>query len=370
MVTSSGLIDVVVPLWLEGLAREQMASGLLLQESTSRMIAGFSVGLEVWNRVLHAGTLYDRMICDKLKKGSYGENLAMELLIDDARYAADLLRPVFEQSRGRDGWVILPVSPMLLNDATETVEAATMLHAETGRENIMISIPGLPHRLPVIQRLSATGIPVHICMIFSQVQFCSAVQTCLEAIETRIAAGLQPISACCLTIPVDRLFAGLCFLFSEEVAVELTNAVIAEISETADNLGSSRKWGRAVAAGAQLPRLIWSFAENPDRCRSSFSLVRELGGTCSVVPRAGDAVSTLSLLDPVKNEQSSAGRGPRQGSLYPAHVDIDFIAFAGRLQKNQAELWLRSWIGLLDTIARKSAALTIGQSAKATGEDL
>ena len=370
MVTNSGLIDLVVPLWLEGLAREQMASELMRQESTSRMVAGFFVGLEVWNRALHAGTLYDRMICDQLKKGSYGENLAINLMIDDARYAADLLRPVFEQSRGRDGWVILPVSPMLLSDAIETAEAATLLHAETGRANIMVSIPGLPYRLPVVQRLIETGIPVHICMIFSQVQFCIAVQTCLEAIETRIAAGLQPISACCLTIPVDRLFAGLCYFFSEEVAAEFTNAVIVEISEIADNLGSSRKWAQAVAAGAQLPRLIWSFAENPDRCRSSFSLVRELGGTCSVAPRAGDWVSTLSLLDPVKNEQSSAGRGPRQGSFYPAHVDIDFIAFAGRLQKNQAELCLRSWIGLLDTIARKSAALTIGQSAKATGEDL
>jgi hypothetical protein len=346
-----------------------MANELILPESTSQMIAGFSVGLEVWNRVLHAGTLYDRMICDQLKKGSYGENLAMELMIDDARYAADLLRPVFERSRGRDGWVILPVSPMLLSDATETAEAVTLLHAETGRANIMISIPGLPLRLPVVQRLIETGIPVHICMIFSQVQFCSAVQTCLEAIETRIAAGLQPISACCLTIPVDRLFAGLSFLFSEEVAVEFTNAVIAEISETADNLGSSRRWGRAVAAGAQLPRLIWSFAENPNRCRSSFSLVRELGGTCSVAPRAGDAGST-PLLDPGQKDQSSAGRGPRKGTFYPALIDIDFVAFAGRLQKDQADLWLRSWIGLLDTIARKSAALTIGQSAKATGEDL
>jgi transaldolase len=365
----SDLIDVGQYLWLEGLAREQTVNHYLTGNGKSWSVAGFSVDIEACQRALQTGTVYDRMIFEKLQEGSYGERLAMDLLIDDARHAADLLKPLFGQTRGRDGWVVLPVSPLMIPDAAETAEAAAQLIAKAHRDNIMISIPGLPHRLPVIEQLMGAGIPVHIGLVFSPTQVRAAVQACLAAIEAEIAAGRQSIAPCFITIPIDRLLAGLGNLLPEEAAVKFGNGVIAEISETVSNLLNSRRWERAIAAGAHAPRLIWSFAQSAERSLSSFQFVNEREEICAVSALTVDTVLPVLLHDPDTRNQTVNGNCRRQAPLLPVHADIDFATLAERLQKDEADSLLRFWIGLLDTVARKSAALMSDQCARVNGDE-
>ena len=365
----SELIDVGQYLWLEGLARERIVNDYLTGNGKSWSVAGFSVDIEACQRVIQTGTVYDLMIYEKLQERSYGERLAMDLLIDDARHAADLLKQLFRQTSGRDGWVVLPASSLMITDGAETAEAAARLIAKAHRENIMISIPGLPHRLPVIKQLMGAGIPVHIGLVFSPLQLRAAVQACLAVIEAKIAAGRQSIVPCFITIPVDRLLAGLGNLLPEEAAVEFGNGVIADIGETVSNLLSSRRWERAMVAGARAPRLIWSFAQSVKRSLSSFQVVNEREELCSFSALTVDTVSPLLLQDYVTRKQTANSNRRAQALLHPVHGDIDFATLAERLQKDGADSLLRSWIGLLDAIARKSAALMSEQCAHRKGDE-
>jgi transaldolase len=363
----SELIDAGQYLWLEGLARERIVNDYLTGNGKSRSVAGFSVDIEACQRVIQTGTVYDLMIYEKLQEGSYGERLAMDLLIDDARHAADLLKPLFGQTSCRDGWVVLPASQLMISDVAETAEAAVRLIAKAHRENIMISIPGLPHRLPVIEQLMGAGIPVHIGLVFSPAQVRASVQACLAAIEVGIAAGRQSIVPCFITIPVDRLLAGLCNLLPEEAAVEFGNGVIADIGETVSNLLSSRRWERAMAAGAHTPRLIWSFTQSVKRSLPSFQFVNECEEICSLSSLTVDKVSPVLPHDPDTRKQTVYGNRRLQAPLLHGYADIDFATLAERLQKDEADSLLRFWIGFLDTIARKSAALTSGQCPRVKG---
>lgn len=357
MATISDLIDIGQQVWLEGLGREEITKRLLLGDGKRKSVTGLVISIDACAEELQAGTLYDRMIRSKLQEGSYGERLALDVLIDEARYAADLLQPVFQKTNGRDGWVVLPVSSLLMGNSMMLVESLAMFHAEVHRANTMISIPGLPHLLPVIKELIRSGIPVHIGLIFSPFQLRLATQTFLEAIEARIAIGHEPLTLCFVSVPVDCLLAGLQKLLPEEAAVKFGIGVIVEIAETVSNQFRSKRWERAISAGSPSFRLLWLFGQDRRESLSNFLITQMSEGFCTFSMLKGETISPLSFHDFVERSQMIGGNEQRLASSHPAYEDIDFAAFAERLQKGEADSLVQSWIVLLDNIARKSAKL-------------
>lgn len=357
MATISDLMDIGQQFWLEGLGREETTKRLLRGDGKRKSVTGLVISIEACAEALQTGTIYDQMIRGKLQEGAYGERLALDILIDEARYAADLLQPVFQRTNGRDGWVVLPVPPLLMSNSMGLAESIALFHAEVNRANTMASIPGLPHLLPVIQKLIESGIPVHIGLIFSPFQIGLASQTCLEAIETRIAAGHEPLTCCFVSVPVDRLHAGLQKLLPEEAAVAFGVGVIFEIAEAASNQLRSKRWERAMSAGSASLRLLWSFGLNGGSALLSYLFAKRIEGICTFSTLKGETISPLSLHDFVEKSRMTGCGEQRHGSLHPAYDGIDFSAFAERLQKDGADSLVRSWIVLLDNIARKSAKL-------------
>jgi transaldolase len=358
LTTLSGRIDAGQRLWLEGVAGEQATHRLLVDNRQRQSINGLSVTIDAFDKVVRAGTVYDRLIQEKLKEGFYGGPLAMELLIADARHAADLLLPIFEQSRGLNGWVAVPTSPLLTVDTVNTAEAVSLPDAKDRRLNLMVGIAGLPSRLPVIETLITSGISINIGLIFSLLQFRAVAQTILQAFEACVVAGRKPVSSCFLTISVDRLHAGFSHLFLKDLAAEYVNAVLMEIGQAARNLFETRRWKRVIEIGARPPRLICSFADSIELCRSSLSLVGGIGAVCSVAARSQDVELPFCGFNPAVRDQTRTGDEQRQSIFADVDAGIEITAFSDRLQKDEADALLRSWIRLLDTIARKSAALT------------
>lgn len=364
MTTISGLIDTGQRLWLEGLAREQATHELLADDRQRQSIAGLSVTIDACGKVVQAGTAFDQLIQEKLKEGLYGGRLAMELLVADARHAADLLLPSFEQSEGLNGWVAVPSSPLFTTDTTGMVETVLPIDAGHRKANLMVSIAGLPSRLRVIESLIASGISINIELLFSSLHFRAVAETILQAFESCVVAGRKPLSSCFLTIPVDRLLAGFSHLFPEKSAVACVNAVLLEIGEVARNLFETRRWQRIMEMGAQPPRLVCSFADSFELCRSSLSLVKEIGAECSVAARSRDTELSFAVFNPAIRDQARICNERQQNVLDRVGAGIDIAVFTDRLQKDAADALLRSWICLLDTIARKSAALITARNVQ------
>src|SRR6185503_9530823 len=128
----------------------------------------------------------------KVKEGKSGEALFFELALEDLTRAADLFRPIWDETHGVDGWVSLEVSPLLAHDTNSTLAAAKDLHGRAGRPNLLIKIPGTKEGLPAIEEAIFAGIPVNVTLLFSREHYVATAEAFLRGIERRIDAGLKP----------------------------------------------------------------------------------------------------------------------------------------------------------------------------------
>src|SRR5262249_36148727 len=131
-------------------------------------------------------------IRQKRQDSKSGEELFFTLALEDLTQAADLLRPIWEQTNGVDGWVSLEVSPLLAHDTASTLAAARDLHARAWRPNLFIKIPGTSEGLPAIEEAIFAGVPVNVTLLFSRAHYLAAAEAYLRGIERRIDAGLNP----------------------------------------------------------------------------------------------------------------------------------------------------------------------------------
>ena len=136
------LHDLGQSLWLDNLTRGLLTGGTLRRYLHEFSVTGLTSNPTIFDHAIRNSHDYDNAIRQKLKEGKSGEALFFELALEDLRQAADLFRPIHDQTNGMDGWVSLEVSPLLANDTAGTIAAATELYARAERPNLFIKIPG------------------------------------------------------------------------------------------------------------------------------------------------------------------------------------------------------------------------------------
>src|SRR3954452_6580507 len=178
-------------LWLDNITREMLDSGQLQRYIDEFSITGLTSNPSILDKAIKSGA-YDNDIRHKATEAADRETLFFELAIEDLRRAADLFDPIHRRTAGVDGWVSLEVSPLLAYDASRTVQAAADLHAQAGRENLFIKIPGTQVGLAAIEESTFAGVPVNVTLLFSREQYLAAADAYMRGIERRIDAGLDP----------------------------------------------------------------------------------------------------------------------------------------------------------------------------------
>ena len=179
-------------LWLDNITRGLLTSGTLRRYIQELSVTGLTSNPTIFDHALKNSHDYDDAIRQKLKEGKSGEALFFELALEDLRQAADLFRPIHDQTDGVDGWVSLEVSPLLAHDTAGTLAAARALHARAGRPNLFIKIPGTKEGLPAIEEAIFAGVPINVTLLFSREQYVAAAEAYRRGVERRIAAGLKP----------------------------------------------------------------------------------------------------------------------------------------------------------------------------------
>src|SRR5207249_10127806 len=158
----------------------------------------------IFDHAIKNSSAYDAAIRQKLREGKSGEDLFFELGLEDLTRAADLFRPIWDRTRGVDGWVSLEVSPLLAHDTATTLAAAKRLHARAGRPNLFIKIPGTKEGLPAIEEAIFDGVPINVTLLFSREQYLAAAEAFLRGVERRIDAGRKPTVGSVASVFVSR----------------------------------------------------------------------------------------------------------------------------------------------------------------------
>lgn len=183
------LADVGQSFWLDNLSRELISSGELQALIDDDGLRGITSNPTIFEKAFSSGDSYDTEIARLAAEGLSVDQVFEELAIADIRDAADMLRPVYDDSGGADGFVSLELPPSLAYDTDGSIAEAKRLFGAVDRPNVMIKVPGTAEGLPAIETLLTDGVNVNITLLFSLDDYVNVADAYLRAMNARVAAS-------------------------------------------------------------------------------------------------------------------------------------------------------------------------------------
>jgi transaldolase len=225
-----------VSIWLDDLSRKRIESGNLAELIENSHVVGVTTNPSIFQAAIGSGEGYEEQLADLATRGVTVDEAVRMMTTADVRAAADILRPVYDATQGRDGRVSIEVDPRLAHDTVATVAEAKQLSWLVDRPNVMIKIPATKAGLPAITEVIGLGISVNVTLIFSLDRYKAVMDAYLAGLEKARAAGID--------------LAGI-----HSVASFFVSRVDAEIDKRLDQVGTdgakSLK-GKAALANARL----------------------------------------------------------------------------------------------------------------------
>jgi transaldolase/glucose-6-phosphate isomerase len=285
--------------WLDFLARGFTAKGGLKKLVDQGGLRGVTSNPSIFEHAIGQSDEYDGAIARLLKAQDRGPAEIFEkLAVDDIQKATDVLRPVFDTTKGADGFVSIEVSPYLANDTAATIAEAKHLWQAVDRKNVMIKVPGTPAGLPAIRDLIGEGINVNITLLFAQQVYEQVVEAYLCGLEA-LAAKDGDVSkvASVASFFVSRIDSAVDKLLDEKIAqvndpdekarlnalkgkIAIANAKLAY--QRYLKLFSGARWEKLAARGARPQRLLWASTGTKNKAYSDVLYVEELIGPNTV----------------------------------------------------------------------------------------
>src|SRR5262245_500793 len=291
--------------WLDFLSRGFIADGRLKKLVDDDGLRGVTSNPSIFEHAIGQTDEYDDAIKGMLQSRDYSAGEIFEkLAVEDIRNATDVLRPVFDTTRGADGFVSIEVSPYLAMEPQGTIDEAKRLWREVDRTNLMIKVPATSDGLPAIHDLTAEGINVNITLLFAQEVYEQVVEAYLSGLEALATKGGE-ISriASVASFFVSRIDTDVDKLLDEKIArandpdekarlaalkgkIAIANAKLAY--QRYLRLFAGERWHVLAANGARPQRLLWASTGTKNKAYSDVLYVEELIGpnTISTVPVA------------------------------------------------------------------------------------
>jgi transaldolase len=344
-------------LWLDNITRDLLETGTLARYIDELSVTGLTSNPTIFDHAIKNSSSYDAAIRKKVKEGKAGEDLFFELALEDVTRAADLFRPIWDRTRGVDGWVSLEVSPLLAHDTASTLAAAKALHARAGRPNLLMKIPGTKEGLPAIEEATFAGIPINVTLLFSREQYLAAADAFLRGIERRVAAGREPEVGSVASVFVSRWDAAVKSQVPEALRNQLGIAIAKRTYKAYRALLDSPRWQRVFNAGARPQRLLWASTGTKDPGASDVLYVRALAAPFTVNTMPEGTLKALADHGALGEMLPADGGDSEEVLARFAGAGIDVAGLASQLQDEGAKSFVNSWHELMDVIAAKSAAL-------------
>jgi transaldolase len=351
------LHDLGQSLWLDNITREILDNGTLRRYIDDLSVTGLTSNPTIFDEAIGNTSAYDGGIRRKAQAGLAGEELFVELALEDLRRAADLFRPVFDRTQGIDGWVSMEVSPLLANDTKTTIDAALRIHKQANRPNLYVKIPGTPAGVPAIEAAIFAGVPVNVTLLFSREHYLSIADAYLRGIERRIAAGLDPRVNSVASLFVSRWDRAVNDKVPEELRNRLGIAIAARTYRAHGELLASKRWRDLEAAGARKQRMLWASTGTKDPKAPAGLYVEALAAPDTIDTMPEKTLLAFAANGTLKSVMPKDGGDAEQVLARFANAGVDIDALAARLQSEGAESFVKSWRELMERIAEKSAAL-------------
>jgi transaldolase / glucose-6-phosphate isomerase len=291
--------------WLDYIRRDLLTGGELKRLIEEDGLRGMTSNPAIFEKAITGSTLYDDLLNSLRSRTDLDAKGRYEILaIRDIQDAADFLKPVYQSSKRRDGYVSLEVSPYLARDTKATLEEARRLWKTVGRENVMIKIPGTPEGIPAFQQAISEGINVNVTLLFAQDVYVKVAEAYIAGLEQFAADGgdvskmasvasffISRIDTLVDSIIEARTKASKDPKEQQQLKALEGKIAIANGKETYEKyqaIFATNRWKALAAKGGQTQRVLWASTSTKNPAYRDVLYVEELIGpdTVDTIPPA------------------------------------------------------------------------------------
>jgi len=292
-------------IWLDYIRRDLLKNGELQRLIDEDGLRGMTSNPAIFEKAIAGSAQYQDFLDSLAGRTDLDAKGRYELLaIRDIQDAADLLRPVYQSTKKRDGYVSLEVSPYLANNTQGTLEEARRLWKSVGRENIMIKVPGTLEGIPAFRQLIGEGININVTLLFAQEVYEQVAAAYIDGVE-KFTAGGGDVSriASVASFFISRIDTLVDSLAAEKLKTESDGSRKAKLQsvqgkvaiangkltyEAYERIFSSPRWKALAAKGAQTQRVLWASTSTKNPKYRDVIYVEEMIGpdTVNTVPPA------------------------------------------------------------------------------------
>jgi transaldolase/glucose-6-phosphate isomerase len=354
--------------WIDYIHRGMIASGELARRIAEDGIRGVTSNPTIFEKAVATGHDYDEQIAALAKERAPLPAAYKRIVTDDIRAAADVLRTVYDATKGDDGYVSLEVDPDLARDTKATIARVRELFDAVARPNVMIKIPGTKEGLPAVEESIAAGIPVNVTLIFSVRRYEEVAEAYIRGLERLLAGGGDPRKVASVAsffvsrvdTAVDPLLLSTVERWPGSPKAETALSLIGTLAVANARLAygrfgeifSSPRWKALALLGARVQRPLWASTGTKNPKYSDVKYVEELIGP--------DTVNTMppQTMDAFRDHGVVADALSGAGAVAEAKAALDDYALmetgieevCARLEEDGVKSFLDSYRKLLAAI--------------------
>jgi transaldolase / glucose-6-phosphate isomerase len=299
------LLNYGQSMWLDYIRRDLFTSGKLKQLIDDDGLRGMTSNPAIFEKAIADSSLYDDFLKSLASRSDLDTTARFEqIAIRDIQDAADALRGVYEESKFRDGYVSLEVSPYLAHKTKETIDEARRLWKAVQRENVMIKVPGTAEGLPAIQQLIGEGININITLLFAQDVYEKVAEAYVAGLEDLAARGgnLKKMASVAsffisrIDTLIDSMLGDKLKATSDASQQALLKSLLGKVAiangkltyKSYQRIFSGPRWQALAAKGAQTQRVLWASTSTKNPNYRDVIYVEELIGpdTVNTMPPA------------------------------------------------------------------------------------
>ncbi len=349
--------------WIDYLSRDLLRSGELARMMREDAVVGVTSNPTIFQKAIAAGEAYDEQLREVLAEERDPKEIFLRLAIQDVSDALDLLRPVWDEGSGQDGYVSLEVDPTLAYDTEATTAEAIRLHKAVDKPNLFVKIPATKPGLPAIEDMIAKGKSINVTLIFALERYEEVARAYIRGLERLVAGGGDPSTvASVASFFVSRVDTETDKRLDEmgghdrlKGKLAIANAKLAY--ERYKELFSGEKWDFLVSKGATAQRPLWASTSTKNPEYRDVMYVEELIGPMTVNTMPEETIQAFQDHGKVALTLEQGIDEAEKVFADLAQAGIDYDDVTDTLEREGVEKFADSFAELIEGIRAKSGEL-------------
>ncbi len=369
------LSEAGTSVWLDYIRRDLMTSGQLKRMIEEDAVVGMTSNPTIFEKAIGGSDLYDETIGKQAESGKSDEEIMLGLVVEDIQSAADVLKPVYDRTDRKDGYVSIEVLPRVASDTQGTIEMAHDLYQRVDRPNIFVKIPATNEGLPAIEQCIADGININVTLMFSVPLYEEVARAYIRGLQRRREKGEPPEIASVASFFVSRVDTAVDKLLEQKIAAAkdpaekarlqgmLGKAAIANAKlayKAFQRIFNEPEFAQLREHGAHVQRCLWASTSTKNPNYNDVMYVEELIGADTVNTMPEQTLRAFKEHGEVRQSLTENVAGAEKLMRDIAAIGIDMEKVTYDLQVDGVKQFADSVDKLLEEIGHKKQKLEQG----------